>query len=236
MITNEQKQVMLSGVLGDGSLIKDAGGAMSFSCIHKEYLELKQKLLGNLASEITERTNNGYKKGIIFNLRVRANDYGKLLLKYDFEDIMKEIDELGIALWSFDDLSRHKKDNFYNICTHAIDREVEENILIPYLNKFNIFPKVLIENKTDGRMFSYLYVSKWRGAMELSSFMRKLNLKCYDYKLIPVEMEDAYFNIKDTEEFKAKTTQGKTNMIKKHLSIPYKDFMFKNVTSVSMIH
>ena len=234
-ITNEQKQVMLSGILGDGSLIKNGGGAMSFSCEHREYLDFKKKLLGDLASDIKVVQNNGYKKGIIYTLRCKASDFGKLLFKYSYEDIMKEIDELGIAMWTGDDGSRHKKDNFYNLNTHAINREIEESVLIPYLNKWNIYPSILTETKKDGRIFSYLYISKWRGGMELSRMLRKLNLKCYDYKLVPIEMEDAYFTNKDLEEFKSKSTQGKTNFIKKYLNIGYKEFMHKNTTNIVMI-
>jgi len=71
-LTNEQKQTLLSGILGDGYLIKNGGGAMSFCCIHKEYLELKKELLGDLATEVKAVNNNGYKKGIIYTLRARA--------------------------------------------------------------------------------------------------------------------------------------------------------------------
>jgi hypothetical protein len=234
MITNKQKQVMLSGILGDGSLIKGGGGAMSFSCQHKEYLEFKKELLGYLASEVKERDNNGYKKGTIYTLRCKANDYGKLLLDFSYEDIMKEIDDLGIGMWLADDGSRHKKDNFYNINTHAIDRNIEETVLIPYLNKRNIYPTILTETKKDGRVFSYLYISKWRGGMELSKMIRNLNLSCYDYKAVPIEIEEAYFRHKDLEEFKNKSTQGKTNFIKKYLNIGYKEFMHKNITGINM--
>lgn len=233
-ITNEQKQVMLSGILGDGSLIKNGGGAMSFSCQHKEYMELKKELLGDLASEVREVNNNGYKKGIIYTLRCRANDYGKSLLKYSYKDVMREIDNLGIAMWLADDGSRHKTANFYNINTHAIERDVEETILIPYLNRLNIYPKVLTETKKDGRVFSYLYISKWQGAMELSRMLRNLNLICYDYKIMPLELEESYFKLKNNEEFINGSTQKRTNLVKKDLNISFTDNYFKGVTSVNM--
>ncbi len=233
-ITNEQKQVMLSGILGDGSLIKNGGGAMSFSCQHKEYMEFKKELLGDLATDVKEVNNNGYKKGTIYTLRCKANDYGKLLFKYSYTDIMREIDDLGIAMWLADDGSRHKTANFYNINTHAIDRNIEETVLIPYLNRLNIFPKVLTETKKDGRVFSYLYISKWQGAMELSKMLRGLNLSCYDYKIIPFELEESYFKLKDNEDFINGSTQKRTNLIKKDLNISFGDNYFKSITSVDM--
>ena len=233
MITNEQKQVMLSGILGDGSLHKT--GAMSFNCIHKEYMELKKKFLGDLCvAEVRESMNMGYKKAPIFSINCRVSEFGKKLLGYTHQDLVNELDELGLALWLFDDGSRHKKNNFYNINTHAIDRNIEDKVLIPYLNKFNVFPKILTETKKDGRVFSYLYVSKWQGAMELSKIMRQINLKCYDYKLMPIELEDSYFLLKNENYFKKSTSYQKTNIIKDLLLIDRNTHMYNNVTSVSM--
>ena len=232
-ITNEQKQVMLSGILGDGSLHKS--GAMSFNCVHREYMELKKKLLGDICvAEVRESINQGYKKAPIFNINCRVSEYGKSLLDYTYQDIVNELDELGVALWLYDDGSRHKKNNFYNINTHALDRSVEEKILIPFLNKLNIYPKILTETKKDGRVFSYLYISKWNGAMELSKMMRKVDLKCYDYKLMPIELEDVYFSMKDSRDFIDSTPYQKTNIIKDFLSIKRDSHIYKNVTSTEM--
>lgn len=182
-MTNEQKQVIISGILGDGHI--SVRGYAQYSCIHEEYMVFKSKLLRNWGLSPTKTMNAGYKKSPIFTLISRVK---KEILDFkdrDLIDIVQEIDELGLALWFFDDGSRHKKGNFYNINTHSFTREAEEEVLIPLLNKFNIYPTILTETKKDGRCFSYLYVSKWKGAMEMSRMMRKLNLKCYDYKLIP---------------------------------------------------
>jgi hypothetical protein len=232
-ITDEQKQVMLSGILGDGCLHKT--GAMSFNCVHEEYMELKKKLLGDLCvAEVKEKMNTGYKKAPIFSIRCKVSDFGKELLDYTHRDILNELDELGLALWIFDDGSRHGKNNFYNINTHAIDRNIEDKVLIPYFNNLNIFPKILTETKKDGRVFSYLYISKWEGAMELSRIMRKLNLKCYDYKIMPIELEESYFLMKNDASFKNASAYRKTNMVKDLLSIERNSHIYNNVTSVEM--
>lgn len=232
-ITNEQKQVMLSGILGDGSLLKT--GAMSFNCVHKEYMELKKKLLGDMCvADVRESLNMGYKKAPIYSISCRVSEFGKELLNYTHLDLVNELDELGLALWMFDDGSRHKKNNFYNINTHAIDRNKEEKVLLPFFNKLNIFPKILTETKKDGRVFSYLYVSKWNGAMELSNTMRKINLSCYNYKLMPIELEESYFLLKDKEDFKNNSPYQKTNMIKDLLSINRDSHLYNNVTSIEM--
>lgn len=223
-ITNEQKQVMLSGILGDGSL--SSTGNMSFSCIHEEYLNLKANLMGDLTISVKEVENNGYKKGVIYRLGTKVNQYSKDLYPKDIEDFIDMLDELGIALWCFDDGALHKKDYFFNINTHAIDLDVQTDVLIPFLNKYNIFPKVYSETKKDGRKFNYLYIPLWSGVFELSKMMRKLNLDCYLYKLLPKELEDFYFEYKDTEEFKErKTSYAKTCFLKKKLGLSQKDYI-----------
>lgn len=233
-ITNEQKQVMLSGVLGDGCLTPT--GAMNFNCSHEEYMILKKKLLGAMCkTEVRESINKGYKIAPIYSISIGTSEFGKKLLTYTHQDIVNELDELGIALWLFDDGSRHKKNNFYNINTHAIDRNIEEKVLIPFLNKWNIHPSIFTETKKDGRVFSYLYVSKWNGAMILSRMMRKLNLKCYDYKIMPIELEEAYFDLKDTEDFKkAETPYKKTEVVKRYLGGNHFGIISKMVTSIEM--
>lgn len=232
-ITNQQKQVMLSGLLGDGSLHKS--GAMSFNCSHKEYMEVKKKLLGDMCkSEVREGMNMGYKKAPIFTINVGVSDFGRDLLNYTHQDIVDNLDELGLALWGYDDGSRHKTNNFYNINTHAIDRYIEDKVLIPFLNKHNIFPKILTETKKDGRVFSYLYISKWQGAMELSRIMRRVPLKCYDYKLMPVELEDLYFAVKDQENFKSGTAYQRTNFIKNCMGVGKNEHLNTQATSIEM--
>ncbi len=232
-ITNEQKQVMLSGLLGDGSLYEN--GTMTFSCVHRDYLELKKNLLGELCTaNISESVNRGYKEAPVFRIHCKASSYGKKLLDYTHQDIVNELDELGLALWMFDDGSRHKTGNFYNISTHAIDRNIEEKVLLPFFNKLGIYPNILTEAKKDGRVFSYLYISKWRGAVLLSRMMRELNLGCYDYKLLPVELENTYFKLENNEEFKNASTRRKTNLIKEYLKIPHSDNYFNNITSIEM--
>lgn len=233
-LNNKQKQVLLSGILGDGCLYKK--GSMFFNSSHKEYMEFKKHLLGHLCiNDVKERINLGYKRVPIYSIDCRVTKYGKLLNNYSVADILTELDELGIALWMYDDGSRHKKNNFYNINTHALDRETEEKIIIPYFNSIGVFPEILTEKKKDGRLFSYLYVPKWDGAMILSRMMRKLNIKCYDYKLMPVEMEQAYFDLKDTDEFKNATNRRqKTNLVKKHINCAYQENLHSFVTSIEL--
>lgn len=201
-ITNEQKQVMLSGLLGDGSVKQNH---VTYNCMYREYMVFKRKLLGKLAkSEVIESGNLGYKKGSkIYTFSVHINNYSRYLVRAPLLETIKDLDELGLAMWLMDDGSLHKKNYFYNINTHSFSREEEENILIPKLNEFGIYPSIMTEKKKDGRLFSYLYISKWNGAMIISRILRKYMIDCYRYKLIPEEIENAYFKLTDINEFRA---------------------------------
>lgn len=193
-ITNEQKQLMLSGLLGDGSV---KHSHVTYNCMYEEYMDYKKRLAGNLSNtKVLESENLGYKKGSkIYSFGVSVNDYSKYLVSTPLSDTINDLDELGLALWIMDDGSLHRKNYFYNVNTHSFTREEEENILIPKLNEFGIYPTIMTEKKKDGRLFSYLYISKWEGAMVISKILRKYVVDCYKYKLIPQEIENAYFNL-----------------------------------------
>lgn len=228
-VTNQQKQVLLSGLLGDGSIKKSH---VSYNCMYKEYMKFKRDLLGNLAkSEVLEGNNLGYKKGSkIYSFSGKLNPYADSLVYNDLSESIKDLDELGLALWILDDGSLHKKNFFYNINTHSFPKEIQEEVLIPTLNKFGIYPKILTESKPDGRMFYYLYVSKWNGAMKISRILRNYPLECYKYKLIPKEIEDAYFEL-DLEEFHSlKDERTRTSyFLKQNNAKSFMDLVTNNV-------
>lgn len=224
----QQKQVIYSGILGDGSLRKHR---LTFNSVHKEYMEFKFSILKNYCgTEVKGRNNLGYKKdSMIYEFSTLSIDINKELSRVDYiKESIENLNEFGIALLMYDDGSRHKKYNFYNINTHALS-DYHQGLLIKKLNKFEIFPEIYTETKKDGRCFSYLYVQKWRGAMELSKMMRKVDLECYKYKLIPKILEDKYFEIKDTDFWKSLTVRRKTNHIKKLLGIDYSKLICENI-------
>lgn len=196
MENNNLKQLYISGILGDGHL--KSSGAMMFSCIYGEYMEWKKELASGIGSEVCETDNKGYKKdGRIFRYSLKTSEIGKSFLNKSVKECVKDIDELGLALWMYDDGSLHKKNLFYNINTHAFNREIEEEVLIPKLNEFGIFPKILTETKKDGRVFSYLYISKYKGAFIINDILNKFPLECYKYKRIPELIVNNYNYLKN---------------------------------------
>jgi hypothetical protein len=229
-ITNQQKQVLLSGLLGDGCI--KYGKNPSYNCMYREYMKYKRNLLGKLAhSEVIENNNAGYKKGSkIYNFTAHRNEYANYISTAPLKDTIKDLDELGLALWILDDGSLHRKNYFYNINTHSFSRNDEENILIPKLNEFGIYPKILTEKKKDGRVFSYLYISKWNGAMVISRILRKYMVDCYKYKLIPEEIENAYFKLNLEELNKLPTEYKKTTYFLKQNNVKQMSDLLTNNT------
>jgi len=212
-VTNEYKQLLISGVLGDGYLGKS--GAILMSCIHEDYMLFKQKLAFGFSGEVKLKRNPGYKKdAMIYKFSTVASNYGKAVFAKSLAELVEEIDELGLALWFYDDGSLHKKSYFYNINTHSFSLEDQENILIPLLNKFGIFPKIMPERKKDGRVFNYLYVGKHNGADKISKILRKYPVPSYSYKIWDKTYQDIFTNVsKDSTLSPIK----KTNLINKKL-------------------
>lgn len=189
------RPLYVSGILGDGSLGKY--GSMYFSSIQKDYIGFKKDLSG-LDLEVKTKMNLGFKKAEIHSVSIPANDFGKTYLNKTLEEVVKELDELSLALWLYDDGSLHKKNLFYNINTHSFTYEQQRDILIPKLNEFGIYPKILEDKKKDGRVFNYLYVPKYEGTVEINEILKKYPVEGYKYKTF----DDPY--IKRFQKLKSK--------------------------------
>lgn len=186
-LTTEQIQVILTGTLGDGCVTIHESGTASYSsrCINYSYLNIKKKLLGDLVnSDIKTITNTGLGTNEINLFYTRRSKDIATIHKLSIEEKLKLLTPLGLALWIYDDGSRHKTKDFYNICTHSINLEVQKNILIPFLwDNYKIKAKITIERKLDGREFYYLRVSRHEGAYEINLILRKYFVKCFEYKM-----------------------------------------------------
>ena len=101
----------------------------------------------------------------------------------NIEDALNLLDDLGIALWFYDDGSLHKTKLFYNLNTQGFSEEVNKELFVPFFLKFGIKAKPTIERKKDGREFWYLRVGKYDGAYEISELLNKYKVNCFDYKV-----------------------------------------------------
>ena len=183
-LSNEQLQVFISGRLGDGCISTTNSNSTYYvtNCKFEEYLKFKKSLLGNMSKDITCQDKNGFCKTPIYRLRSCSDDVLKYIKDLPLEEILPMLDDLGIALWFYDDGSLHKTNYFYNLNTQALSKEFQETYLIPFFNKRGIYPKLQVENKKDGRQFWYLRITKYEGAAEISKILEKYPLECYSYK------------------------------------------------------
>jgi len=190
-LSNEQLQVLITGRFGDGCLMTpSANYYYSANSIEKDVVEYKKSLLGDLCPpEIKSGINLGFKANIIYSIRSSSLPIITQVATKDPLELLEEMDELGLALWIYDDGSLHKKRMFYNICTHCYPESDNYKISEILKRKFDITAIPTIERKADGREFWHLRVPKYKGAFFLSEVMRKhlpstLHRKCISSETI----------------------------------------------------
>lgn len=186
-LSNEQIQVLLTGKFGDGCLSTPKScvdnSLYSSNSIHEEYVDFKMKLLGNLASKKSHISSNGYAKTPIWQFHTHVSPDITKIKNMDIETALNLMDDLGVALWFYDDGSLHKTKLFYNLNTQAFSQEINQDLFVPFLSKFGIFAKPTIERKRDGREFWYLRISRYEGAYEITQLLNKYPVHCYNYKV-----------------------------------------------------
>lgn len=212
-LNNNQLQVLFSGVLGDGHLTIPGNNRLNSkyqtNCKFSEYLSFKQILLGNLGLNISRLEKNGFSQTPIFTLTSKAHEDITKIRKLSLEEILNSLDDLGIALWLYDDGSLHKTKMFYNLCTHSFPLEIQEKLFIPFFNKRNIFPKITKECKKDGRIFYYLRISRFEGAYEINKILQKYPIDCYKYKLWSSETIQGWSKLQAKLKSEGKTVSFK---------------------------
>lgn len=186
-LSNEQIQVLLTGKFGDGCLSTPKScvdnSLYSSNSIHEEYVDFKMKLLGNLASKKSRISSNGYTKTPIWQFHTHVSPDITKIKNMDIETALNLMDDLGVALWFYDDGSLHKTKLFYNLNTQAFSQEINQDLFVPFLSKFGIFAKPTIERKRDGREFWYLRISRYEGAYEITQLLNNYPVHCYNYKV-----------------------------------------------------
>lgn len=198
-LNNNQIQVILTGKFGDGCLAHNGREKLlpnskynvcyTTSSTHLDYIVWKKILLGNLClNDIRLSINCGYKRNLIYSLSTSVHPEITKIPKESIEDSLNRMDELGFALWFYDDSSLHKRKDFYNLCTHSFTEEVQREIIVPFLkNRFDIIAKPTVGRKRDGREFYYLRIGKFDGAFTVSRILSKFPVSSFSYKRISSE-------------------------------------------------
>jgi hypothetical protein len=187
----KQLQVLISGFFGDGCFKTALSGHAQFSTnsIHKEFLEYKIELLGDLVrkSGINTRINKGYKIGDIHSFSCSTSMDLAFLKSVKTDIKLSLLNDLGVALWFYDDGSLHHKNGFYNLNTHAFSEEDQIKYFLPFFKEYIGYePKILKDRKKDGRVFSYLYFNRM-ASFEIAKILNRHRIDCFSYKQWPSE-------------------------------------------------
>lgn len=210
VFTREQYQVFLTSQLGDGNIHTTNSLSTYYitNCKYEEYINYKMSLLGEMFKKKIYKEKNGYASTPIYIMRSKSNKNLVAIKNKSIEEIVNDLDELGIALWFYDDGSLHQRKHFYNLNTHKFTKEVQEKVFIPFFNKYNIYPKLRTERKKDGRIFYYLSIGKYDGAYEITKILSKYYVDCYSYKMWGSETIQRWSKLQ--EELKSTDTDIKS--------------------------
>lgn len=184
LLTREQLQVFLTSRLGDGCIYTTNTDSTYYStnCKHEEYIDFKASLLGDMFKKKSFQEKNGFCQTPIYNMRSCSSKVLKIIKELPLEEVINNLNDLGVALWFYDDGSLHKTDLNYNLNTHKFSYEEQRDIFIPFFERLGIHPIIRTENKKDGRTFYYLGINKYSGANIISEILSKYPVDCYSYK------------------------------------------------------
>lgn len=193
-LTNNQLQVILTGKFGDGCLyipkqLKHGNYYYYTNSIQEDIIKFKLQLLDNLVfnKNIYSIINTGYKKNTLYSIRsISSKLITDIACEY-WKISLNRLDELGLALWFYDDGSLHKTQLFYNLNTQKFSKEDNLYIINYLYKKWGIKALLTPEHKKSGKTYLYLRIKKYEGAIFISDIMRKYYIPCYDYKLISSE-------------------------------------------------
>lgn len=187
VLTDNEIQLLISSYFGDGCFCKSGSNIeydVRLSCIHESSLLFKKNLLSSLQSsdiKLVDNSKGFNKKGFIYRLSLNSDKRISEVYHLTFEEKLDLLNDLGLALWFYDDGSLHKNKMYYNLCTHSFTYE-QNTIIAEKLKKFNIKATLTKETKKDGRIFWYIQVGKYNGAKYVSECLSKYNIPELSYK------------------------------------------------------
>lgn len=196
IIENDLRQLLIGSLLGDGSFCsigrntKNRYLSIAHSMKQEEYLKFKVSILNRygLASNIQYRVtkNSRYKSGEVSECRhksrlhpiftdIRAKYYDQHGHKRVHREFVKDIDELGLAIWYMDDGYVTKNSCIFSSCSFTLE---EQQILADILlEKFDLHFNL---GKHDNSMYLH--------AKDFPKFIKLIKphvIPSMQYKLIP---------------------------------------------------
>ena len=156
-LNNDQIQLLMGSILGDGSLQKTSKNRLRLRFIHgekqKKYLEWKAFMFN--IKNIHYIQKNGYARSPAYTFCTKCFDFPKV---NSFDYIINNIDERGLAIWFMDDGSICKNNNLeINGCLiHS--NSYDYNIHLKFITLFNRFNIEIII--ATSRKYYYLRFNK----------------------------------------------------------------------------
>lgn len=187
-LTYTQRQIILGGLLGDGSININNVFLMTHSYKQKEYLDWKIQALGGLvqakASKYTRSNGNvqyhahTIKHPELEELRSIVYPLGKKVVG----EWVKELGLEAIAVWYMDDGSSSKSQRQCVFCTESFQDE-EQNLLIDLLGSYGVeASKLTYFDKRYGRERTRLIIGS-ESTIKLKTILAPYIPACMAYKI-----------------------------------------------------
>ena len=179
MLTNDEKQIIISGILGDGFIGKNGKNYyFSTNSKYKSYIDYKATYLTNLLRDKWySKGISGYGDSIIHVLTTKNSADITALSSLTLPKLLNELDDFGVALWFYDDGSLHKSKYFYNLNTQNFSYEGNK-IIKDYLENYLDVKCHIRPDKS----YYYISINKLEGAANINNLLLKYPVSCYDYK------------------------------------------------------
>jgi len=136
ILNNDQYQILLGSILGDGCVCKTPSGRYRLRIIHgmmqQSYCEWK----ANMFCENTQIIDhNGYSGKQAIRFCTKLIDLAKDIPKEKYnitQWIIDDLDPRGMAIWYMDDGSLHRKAYNVNLCTHTFDMDTHKRLVAKF--------------------------------------------------------------------------------------------------------
>ena len=206
-LTQEQKDLLVGTLLGDGSLQTETRGrTWRYRALHKEqhleYLQHKYQILSNFCATpptfsdvLDNRTNKVYKRWY-FNTTVQDSFkyYGNLFYKQDqmktsmLKDVPLTIPQIltprAIAYWYMDDgsLKWLGKSNAMRICTESFSKSGVERLKKGLKNLYNIETQLIVK-KANNTIVGYRLAINEKNSEAFRELIQPYLIDCMRYKV-----------------------------------------------------
>ena len=196
---NELFQLLLSGKIGDGSFVnqrKTENKTYRYctNSICKDYIDHKKLVCDKYCLSTVYELNkySGYiPNKQLYAFRTKVHNETTIVGNMTTEEVLQQLDKLGLIYYYLDDGSLHKHKHFMHLyCNNFTSNQAE--MLADIIEKF--YPQkrctVRYEHKKDGRVFAVIYIPvivAKEFSKDVRDFLERHQITSLLYKTIPFE-------------------------------------------------